>query len=199
MKISLAALLLLTATSAALGFDGRTQGIIDHYKPGKLIRIADVGHLMGASERWCYREEAGTCDWSDIYLDVGKSQAEFEIGNAWNEDIDIAFTDRGTFRDGRYICETGMDWVPSVRATRRSDGSVIGGRELAQLKAEILSRRDQDTQDCFDYLFVSADAENQTVTLTQRQYVDDTHDASRDAEVTIHFDQAAAQALTYRW
>lgn len=199
MKLPIAAALLLIATSAALGFDGKTQGIIDRYKPGKLIGIAEIGYLMAASERWCYREEEGSCAWSDIYLDVGKSQAEFEIGNAWNEQVDIVFTDRGSFRDGRYICETDTDWVPSVRATRRSDGSVIGGRELAALKSEIASLRSEDSQDCFDYLFVSADAENQTITLTQRQYVDEIHDTSRDTEVTLHFDQATAEALTYRW
>ncbi|UXN74141.1 hypothetical protein N8D56_02325 [Devosia sp. A8/3-2] len=141
MKIPLAAALLLVATSAAFGFDSRTQGIIDQYKSGKLIRIADVAHLMAGSERWCYLEQAGTCSWSDIYLDVDKSGAEFEIGNARSEDVDIAFTDRGSFRDGRYICETGTDWVPNMRATGRSDGSVIGGRELAQLKSEIASQR----------------------------------------------------------
>ena len=199
MKIPLAAALLLVATSAAFGFDSRTQGIIDDYKSGKLIRIADVAHLMASSERWCYLEDAGTCSWSDIYLDVGKSGAEFEIGNAWNEDVDIAFTDHGEFRDGRYICETGTDWVPNMRATRRSDGSVIGGRELAQLKSEIASQRSEDSQDCFDYVFISADVENQTITLTQRQYINDVHETDRDTEVTLHFDEAAAKALTYRW
>ncbi|KFC64384.1 hypothetical protein FF80_03006 [Devosia sp. LC5] len=199
MKIPLAAALLLAATSAALGFDSRTQGIIDDYKSGKLIRIADVAHLMASSERWCYVEEEGTCSWSDIYLDVDKSGAEFEIGNAWDQDIDIAFTDRGEFRDGRYICETGLDWVPAVRATKRSDGSAIGGRELAQLKSEIAGLQSDESKDCFDYLFVSADAENQTLKLTQRQYIDDIHDTARDTEVTIHFDEAAAKALSYRW
>ncbi len=200
MKIPLAAaLLLLVATSAAFGFDSRTQGIIDQYKPGKLIRLADVAHLMAASERWCYLEQDGTCSWSDIYLDVGKSGAEFEIGNAWNEDVDIAFTDRGEFRDGRYICETGTDWVPNLRATRRSDGSVIGGRDLAKLKAEIADLRAEDSLDCFDYVYTSADAENQTITLTQRQYINDVHETGKDTEVTVHFDAVAAQALTYRW
>lgn len=200
MKLLLAAAALLLATSsAAFGFDARTEAIIEHYKSGKPIKISDVGYLMSSSERWCYLEQEGTCSWSDIYLKVGKASAEFEIGNAWNEDVDIAFTDRGEFRDGRYICETGTDWVPNLRATRRSDGSVIGGRELAKLKAEIADLRSSDSQDCFDYIFVSADAETQTLKLTQRQYVDDIHDPARDTEVNIHFDATTAGALSYRW
>lgn len=200
MKLSVAAAaVLLATTSVAFGFDARTEGIIEHYKTGKLIKISDVGYLMSTSERWCYLEQAGTCAWSDIYLNVGKASAEFEIGNAWNEDIDIAFIDRGEFRDGRYICETGTDWVPNVRATKRSDGSVLGGRELAQLKSEIADLRSTDSQDCFDYLFVSADAEGQVVKLTQRQYINDVHETGSDTEVTIHFDEASARTLTYRW
>lgn len=191
--------IVLTLAAPALAFEAPVQAVIERYKASKPMRIADVGALMSTSERWCYLEEAGSCSWSDIYLDVSDTGATFEIGNAWDEAVDIAFVDRGEFREGRYICETGADWVPSVRATRRADGSTIGGRELAALKAEIAGAQSADVLNCFDYLYMGSDDPEKTVTLLQRQYVDDVHEVGRDTLVTVHFDAESAAALTSQW
>ena len=200
MKTLLAALALTLAGSAvALGLDTETQAVIERYKPGKLVAIEDVAQLMRASERWCYRNEAHSCAWTDIYLEVSETGVTYEIGNAWDAETDVAFTDHGEFRDGRYVCETGYDWVPTVRATRRSDGSAIGGRLLAALKTEIYGNREGDTQDCFDYLYRAFDPDQEVVTLLQRQYTDDVHIASNDVEVTVHMSSADAAGLTLRW
>lgn len=123
----------------------------------------------------------------------------YEIGNAWDADTDIAFTDEGVFRDDRYICETGKDWVPTVRATRRSDDSVIAGRMLWDLKAAISATREGVTLDCFDYLFLRSDPDQQTITLLQRQYTDDQHLVDNDVEVSLHFNAEDAAGLTWRW
>ena len=187
---------LIASTGAAFAIDADSQAVVDRYKAGKLVAIDDVATLMRGSERWCYAESDGACDWTDIYVDVGDTNAVYEIANAWDDQIDIAFTDQGELRDGRYICEFGFDWVPSVRATRRADGTVLGGRELAKLKGEILANRSADVLNCFDYLFVSADADADTVTLTQRQYEPDgTTDPANDVRVTLHFNPADVEAL----
>ena len=200
MKTLLTAMALVLASgSSALAFDTATQAIIDRHKANKPVSITDIATLMQSSERWCYLEEAGTCAWSDIYLEVTDSGAAFEIGNAWSETVDIAFIDSGTFRDGRYICEAGIDWIPTVRAVRRADGVMLLGRELKALKTEIAATRTDTVIDCFDYLYRSADAANQTVTLLQRQYTDDAYDPTKDTEVVLHFDPANASALTWRW
>lgn len=195
--LTIAALLLATAP-AVQAYDSDIDAIATRYKPGKLIKIGDVAKLMRGSERWCYRYEDHSCAWTDIYLDVTKWGATFEIGNAWSADTDIAFTDQGVFRDNRFICETGFDWVPSIRATRRSDGSVIGGRELGQLKQDIADVWNNETLDCFDYLFVSADPVFETVTLRQRDFIDDTHSEADDVEVVLFFNPEDAAALTLR-
>lgn len=200
MKTLLAATALTLAFgSSAFAFDTATQAIIDRHKANKPVSITDIATLMQSSERWCYLEDAGTCSWSDIYLDVTDSGAEFEIGNAWNETVDIVFTDNGTFKDGRYICETGVSWVPTLRATYRADGSMLLGRELASIKSEVAATQTDNVIDCFDYLFLSSDAAAQTVTLLQRQTTDDVYDPVKDTEVTLHFDPASAAALTWRW
>ena len=199
MKTLLAiAALMLASAPAAQAYDSDIEALTARYKAGKLISGADVATLMQGSERWCYRYEDHSCAWTDIYLDVTKSGAAFEIGNAWNSEVDIAFTDHGRFSDNRFICETGFDWVPSVRATRRGDGGVIGGRELAQLKQEIAGVWDAETLDCFDYLFVSADPVFETITLMQRDFVDGAHVESDDVEVTLFFNAEDAAALMLR-
>lgn len=198
MRVLLALAATLVLTGSALAFDADTQAIADRYKVGKALKVADLKTLMLASERWCYSEEDGTCGWSDIYLDVEGDHVAFELGNAWNADVDIAFVTEGEFRDDRYFCEVGEDWVPGVRAINRADGTLVGGRELAALKREIETVVAGGSDDCFDYQFVSADAANQTITLTQRQYVDLEHDPDMDTQVTVHFDKASAAALTWR-
>lgn len=198
MRVLLALAATLVLTGSALAFDADTQAIADRYKVGKALKVADLKTLMLASERWCYSEEDGTCGWSDIYLEVEGDHVAFELGNAWNTDVDIAFVTEGEFRDERYFCEVGEDWVPGVRAINRADGTLVGGRELAALKREIETVVASGSDDCFDYQFVSADAANQTITLNQRQYVDLEHDPDMDTQVTVHFDKASAAALTWR-
>lgn len=191
--------LALTFASSAFAFDAGTQAIIDRQKANKPVSMANIGTLMRASERWCYLEDAGTCSWSDIYLDVTEEGASFEIGNAWSETVDIAFTDTGTFKDGRSICETGTDWIPTLRATYRTDGTMVRGRDLAALKDEVAATQSSDVINCFDYLYLSSDAASQTIKLLQRQSTDDVYDPTRDVEVTLHFDPTEAAALTWRW
>ena len=200
MKTLLAATAITLATgSGALAFDADVQAIIDSHKAGKPVAMHDVAQLMRASEQWCYINQNHSCAWTDIYLEVTDTGATFEIGNAWDAETDIVFTDHGVFKDDRYVCETGHDWVPSVRATRRSDGSVIGGRMLWDLKSAIYETRSSDVQNCFDYLYLRSDADQDVVTLLQRQYVDDVHDESRDVEVTLHFNAEDAAGLLWRW
>lgn len=200
MKTLLVALALTLATgSAARAFDADTQAIVTRHKAGKPVNITDIAHLMRASEQWCYIEQDRSCAWTDIYLEVADEGAQYEIGNAWDVETDISFTDRGVFKDGRYVCEAGYDWVPSVRATRRSDGSVIGGRQLFELKTAIYTTREGDTQDCFDYLYLRSDADYQQITLLQRQYTDDVHVEGNDIEVTLHMNAEDAAGLTWRW
>lgn len=200
MKTLLAAMVVALATApAAMAFDAEVQDIIASHKAGKPVAMHDVATLMQLSAQWCYLYQEHSCAWTDIYLDVTDKGATFEIGNAWDADTDIAFTDRAVFRDDRYICETGYDWVPSLRATRRSDGSVLGGRMLWDLKAKVAVNRDAESIDCFDYLYLRSDADGETVTLLQRQYTDDVHVESNDVEVSVHFNAEDAAGLLWRW
>ena len=192
-----AAAIALVSASAALAFDADTQAVIDRHKANKPVSMTDMATLMRSSEQWCYVNQDHSCAWTDIYLEVTNLGATFEIGNAWDAETDVAFTDKGIFRDDRYICETGADWVPTVRATRRSDGSVISGRQLWELKQAIYATRDGDTQDCFDYRYLRSDPDQLTITLLQRQYTDDVHVPENDVEVTLHFDAETAAALTW--
>ena len=200
MKMLLAAMAIaLTTGSAAQAFDADTQAVIDRHKANKPVSISDVATLMRASEKWCYDNQDHTCAWTDIYLEVTDTGVIYEIGNAWDADTDIAFTDEGVFRDDRYICETGKDWVPTVRATRRSDGSVIDGRMLWELKRAIHANQSRESQDCFDYLYLRSDADYLTVTLLQRQYTDDVHVEGNDVEVSLHMSAEDAAGLLWRW
>jgi hypothetical protein len=158
-----------------------------------------VAVLMRASEKWCYHNQEHSCAWTDVYLEVTDTGATFEIGNAWDADTDIAFTDEGVFKDDRYICETGMDWVPTVRATRRNGNGPLDGRLLWELKQAVQANREGDTLDCFDYVFLRVDADYQTMTLLQRAYTDDAYIEGGDAEVSLHFNAEDAAGLTLRW
>lgn len=200
MKSLLAATALILAFgSSAFAFDGDIQSIIDRQKANKLVNVSNLAQFMSGSERWCYAEDAGSCAWSDIYLEVTDGGATFEVGNAWSETVDIAFTDQGEFVDNRYICELGLDWVPTVRGMNRADGAPIMGRELYALKTEIGTTRADGVIDCFDYLYLSSDAERQTITLLQRQYTNDVYNPANDTAVTLHFNADNAAALSWRW
>lgn len=196
---TIAAALAITALPA-MGQDAASQAVVDRMKAGKLVPIADIATLMMGAERWCYQEKEGECAWSDIYLSVDAKGASFELSNPWSEAIDISFVDVGEFKDGRYICETGNDWLPTLRAYSREDGTAIEGRDLAALKLEVdIQLGLGDDKDCFDYLFQGADAGTETVTLLQRQYVDGRTDPANDAVVTLHFDKESADDLGWYW
>lgn len=198
----LALLLVLVMGSAVpgLGQDAQSQAVIDKTKAGKLIPISDVAVLMMGAERWCYNQQESNCAWSDIYLAVDASGASYEISNPWSEETDISFVDVAEFREDRYICETGFDWVPSVRAYERDDGNAIEGRALAALKAEIYGQiAPADSDDCFDYQYQGQDKAAETVTLSQRHYVDGATDPSNNSVVTLHFNKETADALGWYW
>lgn len=200
MKTLLAALAPTLATaSAALAFDVDTQAIIDKHKAGKLVAIAEVAQLMQESARWCYDNQDRSCAWSEIYLDVSQSGASFELSNVWDAELAYAMTDEAIFA-GDKACQTGLNWIPSLRAIRRSNGSPLGGRPLHDFKIAMTEARPdlESYDDCFDYLYLAADPEQQVVTLLQRQYVDGVHDAANDVTVTVHFNAEDAAGLTLR-
>lgn len=188
------------AVAPGLAQDAASQAVIDGMKAGKLMEISDVAVMMMGAERWCYNEQEGNCAWSDIYLSVSETGAVYEISNPWSQDIDISFVDQGVFKDNRYICEAGSDWVPTVRAFGREDGTAIEGRDLAALKEEIYGVvTPEDADDCFDYLYQHQDKSAETVTLLQRHYMDGETDPANDALVTLYFDKEAADALGWYW
>lgn len=189
------ALILVGTLAPAQAFETATQAALDRLKPGKPVSSDVLSVLMRTSERWCYFEADGKCRWSDIYLEVSADGARFELSNAWDSIYDIAFLDRGVFREGRYFCEVPHDWVPSLRATDSRDGRPIGGRELEALRLEIAAYQDFDSADCFDYELTSIDLDAKTVTLLQRHYKNEATDPSDDAPVTVHFDVDSAAAL----
>jgi hypothetical protein len=198
-RFALSLALGLVASLPVMALDDQSLAIVERLKPGKLMRIADVGVLMMGSERWCYNEHDGQCAWTDIYLQVTEDGARYEIGNAWDDTVDIVSVDEGVFRDRRYICETNFDWVPTVRAFSRDDGSALFGRDLDHLRQEIRSNLTGERNGCFDYLYRSHDAEAETVTLLQRQYNDGAYDEAGDALVTLYFNKAEADALKLSW
>jgi hypothetical protein len=187
----------IVGLTPALAFDGETQSVLDRTKVGKLVPSTEIAKLMRNSERWCYAEDDGACSWSDIYLEVTDEGATYEIGNAWDADQDVIFTDNGKFADGRYICETGNDWLPSIRAINRANGVALGGRELWALKTQIGDGRSSERIDCFDYVLKGSDAEAETITLLQRQFIDGATDTMNDVTVTLHFNAESAAALTW--
>ena len=184
----------------AFAFDAASQAAIDGLKAGKPVPIAAVTDLMLGSELWCYNQREGECGWSDLYLSVHGNQVNFELSHPWSESIDISYVSQGVLRDGRFICYSGYDWIPSVRGFERPDGWAIGGRELEALRLEIEQWTDlAGDKDCFDYVFVSADETAETVTLTQRQWTEGETDAANDAVVTLYFAKAAADELGWYW
>lgn len=181
--------------SPAFAFDAATSEVLARMKTGKLVPVDAVATLMKQSERWCYNQDGNACAWSDIYLDVTKTGATFEIANAWDSEIIVFFTDSAVFEDGRYVCETSLDWLPTLRATNRSDGSPLGGRDLWALRSQM--NGNNGPKDCFDYVLKGSDEAAETITLLQRKWTDGVTDEANDATVTLHFDPATAAALTW--
>lgn len=192
--------LLVTSALPGQAFDANTDAVLERLKAGKLVQASDVAVLMRGAERWCYQEQDGNCAWSDIYLSVEGTDIRYEISNPWNEDIDISSVDHAEFRDNRYVCEVGFDWISSLRAYDRSDGKAIEGRELDALRQDIRDHATpENSGDCYDYVYRGADADKQVVTLLQRQYSDGVTDAANDAVVTLYFDRDAADNLGWYW
>ena len=198
MKAMLAVTAIVVLGTPVLGFDPGVEAITSRYKAQKLVNAADIGELMRLSERWCYAEDQGECAWSDIYLEVTTQDVRSEISNAWSEVVDISFVDRGICGDKNRLCETGEDWLPTIHARNRTDGTAIGGRELEAIKQEVATNRNESI-DCFDYLYQSTDAAAETVSLLQRQYVEGVHQPDANVAVTLHFDPVNAAALKLRW
>ncbi|MDB5585615.1 MAG: hypothetical protein JWP26_585 [Devosia sp.] len=195
----LAAAALLALASPAFAEDPSPEAISNTYKSGKPVHVEDVQALMRQAEIWCYNEDSGTCDWAEIYLSAasGPEGVVYDSTNAWNSDTDVSFVDKAQFQDA-LLCEYGYDKVPSTRAVNRADGSVIGARALDALRAEVYANQTGNTDDCFDYLYVSYDAAAQTMALKQRQYVGGVLDPSLEANITLHFNAADVAGLTQR-
>lgn len=186
----------LAAILPSQAFDDASQAVIDRAKVGKALPIEDVATLMMGAERWCYNQQDDECAWSDIYLSTSAEGATFEISHPWSQTVDIVFVSAGVFREGRYICENAVDWIPSVRAYERGEGWALEGRELAALKQEIADTVDlTDDHACFDYIYRGHDVNEETVTLLQRDYAGPDGNPLGEAMVTLHFDKDIADAL----
>lgn len=198
-KLIAAAGLCLCLTGTAAAFDADIQALIDKQKSGKVLTNGHVAQLMMGSAIWCYAEDGDTCSWTDIYLSAGETGALVEVSNAISDGVDIAYQQEGYFEDKTLFCETPGSWISTIWAKNRADNTSIGGRALAQIKIDVEAALVGDTDDCFDYLYRSSDADAQTIVLTQRQYKQGEHQDSMDVMVTLHFDPAAATRLTQRW
>jgi hypothetical protein len=198
-NLLLAAAALLALAGPAFAIDPSPEVISNTYKSGKPLHIEEVQALMRQAEIWCYREEAGTCDWSEIYLSAagGPEGVVYESTNAWNSDTIVTFVDKAQF-EGTLLCEYGYDKVVSTRAINRADSSVIGGRALDALRTEIYASRADDTDDCFDYLYMSYDEGKQTMDLKQRQYVNGVIDPALEADIKLHFNADDVAWLSQR-
>lgn len=198
-RLCAAIVLTLLGCATASGFDAETKAVIAGYKSHKPLAASDVQTLMRSSERWCYLEEAGSCAWTDIYLEVTADSARFEIGSPFTDEIDIFYSESGAFSAEGRLCETSDARLESMHAANRSDGKVITGRALQAIRDQLAADRHDDVDDCFGYLYLGTDADAQTVTLVQRQYTKNVYRPEKDVTVTLHFDPANAEALTLRW
>lgn len=192
---------LAALTIPATAIEAKIEAMLDGYKTGKLLPIEDVAALMRSSERWCYNEQTGTCDWSDIYLDVGSDGATFELIDMWTQDVEIILTEKGVFRDGQFICGTGEEYTQSLRAYDTARNGYLTGRELYALKSEIAAvyaANQASEPACFDYLFEAIAPDEETITVTQRIWRGGETDPAEDARVTLHFNRDSAEALTVR-
>ena len=199
LLLAAAAILALAAPAAAQVFPS-PEAIANATKAGKWLHADEVAGLMQSAEAWCYKEENNTCDWSEIYLEVTLEPQgiTYESTNSWSDDKDVYFVDKAEFRDDRYVCEFGYDKVPSTRATR-SDGTPVGGRELNALRDEVAEGRAGAPDYCFDYTFGFYDPVRETISLTQRQYLDGVVDPSKEASITLYFNAVDAVELKTKY
>lgn len=198
MKTLLAATAVLALAGPACAFDTDIAAIVDGARPKQVITADQLMTLMQQSVKWCYEEIAeGGCAWTDVYLDVTGEGARMEVGNAYDDLLDIYRVDQARFEQNRYSCEYGYDWVPALRMVRWADGTALSGRDLEEYRVQYAGTVDMDDLDCFDYQFVRADAERQTITLVQRTWSDFVKDEGSDTPVTLHFDEDEATRLYF--
>jgi hypothetical protein len=200
-KLLLAAAATLVLAGPALATIYPSAEVISNTtKPGKWLHADELAGLMQEAEVWCYNEADGTCDWSEIYLGVtlDLQGITYESVNSWDTYLDVYFVDKAEFQDDRYVCEFGYDKVPSTRAIS-NDGVLIGGRVLQRLRDEVTAGRTDRPNYCFDYTYQSYDAAGNTMTLTQRQYLDGVVDPSKEATITLHFNAEDAAALKSKY
>ncbi len=187
---------LLAACSPVLAFDDAIQSFTDHFKAGKPVPSSALVVLMMESETWCYNQRENECGWSEVYLSDDGTTVRYELSNPWDEAVDIAYVSEIERRQNGQICEVGFNWLPSLRAYGRADGLSLEGRDLEDMRHRVLYVVDPaDSSDCYSYVYEGFDAEAETVTLTQRQYVAGQYQSGMDAEVTLHFDKDTAQHL----
>jgi hypothetical protein len=197
MKILYALSAVLALSGPAMAFDPDVAAVIDSLRPKAQLDVHDIATLMRNSEKWCYAETDNACSWADVYLDVSESGAVIEISNAYDADYILSIVDKAEFRDEVFSCEYDYDWTASIRLVSRSDGTTVGGRDLYDLRTQFENNLGIDDPNCFDYLFVRSNADQQTVTLMQRTFSDGVMDADSQVLVTIHFDPANAVSLDY--
>ena len=198
MKILTAAAAMLALSGPAFAFDPAIAEIVATLKPKAMVDTKDLAALMQGSERWCYKEDDGSCSWSDVYLQPTAAGPRLEVSSAIRDEYDLYFFNQAIFLEDRYSCEYGYDWSASARLTRRSDGTPVNGRELDAVRVQLADSVGDEAPHCFDYLFVGADTEANTVTLLQRSYMDMVKVEGSEVPVTLHFDAADANALTLR-
>jgi len=196
MNIILAAAAVLALASPAFAFDDDLQSIINTAKPKQLISTDQLITLMGQSAMWCYKEtDEGGCAWTDVYLDATTEGMRVEIHQHYDEALDLYLVDQDHFEQERYVCEHDFDWVPSLRVVRQADGVSLSGRALEQYRSQYSVSASLMKPNCFDYQFVRANLELETVTLVQRTYSDFIKDEGSDTLVTLHFDEDDLERL----
>ena len=70
---------------------------------------------------------------------------------------------------------------------------------LWELKAAIYETRAGDVRNCFDYLYLGANPDQEVVTLLQRSYADGVQLEGNDVEVSLHLNAEDAAGLLWRW
>ncbi|WDR07124.1 hypothetical protein PSQ90_06730 [Devosia rhodophyticola] len=192
--------LLIAGCAPAFSFDAATDAVLGSLKIGKVLHQNALTTLMSGSQRWCYDQQQNSCGWSDIYLDIGDERVSYEGSTLWDEATEIAVVHELALRDDRYVCEVAETATPTTRAIAVGSGQPIGGRPLAELKAEIGAAEAADiSYDCFDYVLISLAQNRESLILRQRQYINGTTDAANDVSVTLHFDPTVAHSLKLRW
>lgn len=198
MKTLLAAAAVLALAGPACAFDTDIAAIVDGARPKQVLNADQLMTLMQQSAKWCYKEiEEGGCAWTDVYLDVTTEGVRMEVGNAYDDILDIYRVDQARFKQDRYSCEYDYNWVPALRMVRWADRSALEGRELEEYRVQYANNFGIDDPDCFDYQFVRADAERETITLVQRTWSDFVKDEGSDTLVTLHFNEDEAARLYF--